>query len=99
MAGRAAAEMSSPETTEIVSGPIPDEYRNACFVVRIGNRHVDAFGSGLRQADFDVSAQVMSAISEFRQRAPRPVLLCLPANSWLSLKRLARFRRLLVRDD
>jgi len=73
--------MSFPETTQIVSGPIPDEYGNACFVVQVGDRSVDAFasadGCAVREADFDVGSQVMNAVSNFRRHAPEKVLSCL----------------------
>jgi len=81
--------MPLPETVEITTGPFPDEYGNACFVVKIGDRRVEAFatpgGCALRETDFDVSAHVMSAISEFRRGAPEQVRSC--------LREAARLRR------
>jgi hypothetical protein len=74
-------KVSSTETIWIVSGPIPDEYGNACFVVQVGDRSVNAFatpdGSGIGEADFDVSVQVMGAISEFRKQDPERLHACL----------------------
>lgn len=72
---------SSTEATHIVSGPIPDEYGNACFVVQVGDRRVNAIatpvGAGLGEADFDVAAPVMNAISNFRRQAPDRLHACL----------------------
>jgi hypothetical protein len=75
--------MSSHSPTQVVSGPSPDEYGNARFVVRVGDRFVHVVatvdGCGVGEADFDVSAQVAGAISEFRQSAPQQMLSCLRA--------------------
>jgi hypothetical protein len=73
--------MSSTETTQIVSGPTPDEYGNARFVVQVGERRVDAIagpeGSGLSEADFDLWREVSDAVSEFRKRDPERLHACL----------------------
>jgi hypothetical protein len=72
---------SSSETTHIVSGPIPDEFGNACFVVQVGGRRVTGIatpnGSGVGDDGFEVAAQVMSALSDFRREAHDRLQSCL----------------------
>jgi hypothetical protein len=71
----------SDASVQIVSGPIPDEFGNANFVVQIGDRRieavVDACGAGVGEPDFDVSGPVLRAVSDFRQHSPLRTLACL----------------------
>ncbi len=82
--------MSLPKPALILSGPVPDEFGNACFVVQVDDRRVDAFGTpdgcALREADFELMPRINAAISEFRRNAPEQMLSC--------LREAARLRRI-----
>ena len=73
--------MTYEDQTTIVSGPIPDEYGNATFVVMVGDRRVEAIatpdGAGVSEQDFDVSGPVFRAISDFRKGKTELLLSCL----------------------
>jgi len=72
---------------KIVSGPVPDEFGNAIFVIVLGDRCVQGIahpsGSGVYETDTDVAGPVMRAISDFGRRNPELVLSCLRESAML----------------
>jgi hypothetical protein len=73
--------VSTTDSAHILSGPTPDSYGNAIFVIGIGPRQVKGFatptGEGVLEADLDVAGLVMRAIGEFRKLEPEKTLACL----------------------